>query len=505
MKLMQLWWEGPEFLHHSTALHPFTSGSTVKDIPEKRITSLITQDAALKSDVNIIQRFSSFTRLKRVIAYCFRFKNNALSAKQEVKRKKGPLTVQETSEALTSILRMCQESEFQQELHDLRNKKPLNSKSKILTLHPFLDGDGLIHVGGRLRHAPIEFARKYPVILPKKHHLTELIIRDTHYRNLHAGSQAVLAAVRSSYWHISGKDAIRRVSRKCIVCYRTSPITAAQLMGNLPAHRVTQARPFLNTGVDYAGPFSIKISRNKTGKAYLSIFICLSTKAVHFELVPDLSAVSFLNAIKRLIARRGKCLNLYSDNSTTFVGANNQLLELKEFLAKDTTQSQLQEYLTGQFVNWKFIPPYSPHIGGLWEAAVKSAKTHMKRIIGMTPLTFEELLTILVQIEACLNSRPLTPISNDPTDLQALTPGHFIIGEALNAIPERDLIEVPVNRLTRYQLIIQMKRSFWSRWSQEYISQLQQRFKWKRLEDANIQIGTMVLIKKRILLRLPGH
>lgn len=327
-------------------------------------------------------------------------------------------------------------------------------------MHPFFDDDGIIRAGGRLRHAPIEYSRKYPIILPKKHHLTELIIRDAHYRNLHAGTQAILADVRNNYWPISGKDAIRRVLRKCIICYRVKPTIATQLMGNLPIHRVTQARPFLNTGVDYAGPFNIKISRNKTGKVYLSIFICLATKAVHFELVPDLTTVAFLNAMKRFIARRGRCLTLYSDNSTTFVGANNQLKELKEFLAKEATQAQLKEFLVRQFVTWKFIPPHSPHMGGLWEAAVKFAKTHMKKIIGTNVLSFEELLTVLLQIESCLNSRPLTPITNDPTDLQALTPGHFIIGKALNAIPEHDLTEVPLNRLTRYQLITQIKQNF---------------------------------------------
>jgi len=348
-------------------------------------------------------------------------------------------------------------------------------------------------VGGRLRHAPFEYSKKHPILLPSKHHLTELIIRDAHYRNLHAGPQAVLAAIHNNYWPISGRNAIRRVLRKCIVCFRTKPPTVEQLMGDLPTPRITQARAFINTGVDYAGPFNIKISRNKTGKAYLSIFICLATKAVHFELVSDLTATSFLNAIKRFISRRGRCINLYSDNSTTFVGANNQLLELKEFLAKNT--SQMQQYLIGQLINWRFIPPYSPHMGGLWETAVKSAKTHMKRVIGTTILSFEELYTILVQIEACLNSRPLTPISNDPTDLQALTPGHFLIGEALNAIPEHDLSEVTLNRLTRYQLIMQIKQSFWSKWSQEYISQLQQRSKWKHAKNMNVAIGTMVLLK----------
>lgn len=410
---MELWWKGPKFLQHGPSPQPFKSGKASDKVPEGRVISLIVQDKSSKTNSSIIKRFSSLTKLKRVIAYCLRFKSNALNSN----RSNQPLTVQETNKALIIVIKICQADEFHQELHDLRDQRKINSKSKMLTLHPFLDDDGIIRVGGRLRHAPIEYSRKYPIILPKKHHLTELIIRDAHYRNLHAGTQAILADVRNNYWPISGKDAIRRVLKKCIICYRVKPTIATQLMGNLPIHRVTQARPFLNTGVDYAGPFNIKISRNKTGKAYLSIFICLATKAVHFELVPDLTTVAFLNAMKRFIARRGRCLTLYSDNSTTFVGANNQMKELKEFLAKEATQAQLKEFLVGQFVTWKFIPPHSPHMGGLWEAAVKSAKTHMKKIIGTNVLSFEELLTVLLQIESCLNSRPLTPITNDPTDL----------------------------------------------------------------------------------------
>ncbi|XP_011705133.1 PREDICTED: uncharacterized protein LOC105460385 [Wasmannia auropunctata] len=301
--------------------------------------------------------------------------------------------------------------------------------------------------------------------------------------------------MRNNYWPISGRDAIRRVLRSCVVCFRIKPVSTKQLMGDLPAVRVTQARAFLHTGLDYAGPFSIKISRNKTSKCYLAIFVCLATKAVHFELVLDLKATSFLNAMKRFIARRGKCATLYSDNGTTFVGANNQLLELKECLAQQAVQNQIKNYCTEQFIDWKFIPPYSPHMGGIWEAAVKSAKTHMRKIIGTTALSFEELYTVLTQIEAVLNSRPLTQLANDPTDLQPLTPGHFLIGEPMNAIPEPDISEVPMNRLTRYQLLEQMRQYFWSRWSKEYVIQLQQRYKWKYSEFINICPGAMVLLR----------
>lgn len=199
--------------------------------------------------------------------------------------------------------------------------------------------------------------------------------------------------------------------------------------------------------------------------------------------------------MKRFISRRGKCATLYSDDSTTFTGANNRLTDLKKYLAKETIQQQIHEYLSEQYIEWNFIPPYSPHIGGIWEAAVKSAKTHMRKIIGVNVLSFEELYIIVTQIEACLNSRPITPLSDDTTDLQALTPSHFIIGDAINAIPDFDLTNIPVNRLTRYQLLTQMRQHFWNRWSKEYLSQLQQRFKWKSYNDINLKEGTMVLIK----------
>ncbi|XP_070169554.1 uncharacterized protein [Polyergus mexicanus] len=398
------------------------------------------------------------------------------------------IIIEELDHAMKILIRGCQGHSFAQELHSLRAQSQLHSKSKIIALHPFLDEDGIICVGGRLCNASIEYSQKYPIILPNKHHLTKLIIRDIHYKNLHAGPQAVLAMMRNNYWPISGRGAIRRVLRSCIACFRSKPITANQLMGNLPAVRVTQqSRAFLYTGVDYAGPFTIKVSRNKTSKAYLSIFICLSTKAVHFELVSDLSTVSFLNAlssVSRPVLSHGPLRG----------GANNQLTELKNCLLEETTQKRIHEYLAEQFISWKFIPPYSPHIGGLWEAAVKSAKTHMRKIIGTTPLSFEKLYTVLTLIEACLNSRPITPLSNDPSDLQPLTPGHFLIGDAITAIPEHNLMDLSINCLTRYQLLSQTQQHFWVRWSKEYIAQLRPRVKWKQ-PSVNISPGTMVILK----------
>jgi len=164
--------------------------------------------------------------------------------------------------------------------------------------------------------------------LPTKHPFTKLIIRDAHFRQLHLGPQGLLAYLRQAYWIISGRQVIRRVLRNCIVCFRSRPTNQMQLMGNLPKSRVNPSRTFLHSSLDYAGPFPIKISCNKTGKAYLCIFVCFSTKATHLQLVSDLSTAAFLNALKRFIARRGRCAKLFSENGSNFIGANNELKAL---------------------------------------------------------------------------------------------------------------------------------------------------------------------------------
>jgi len=310
--------------------------------------------------------------------------------------------------------------------------------------------------GGELHHAPLEYSQKHPIVLPNKHHFTKLIIRDVHYRNLHAGPQAVLATLRNDYWPIAGKGSVCQVLRNCIVCFRTKPVSVNQLMGSLPAVRTTQARPFLNTSIDYAGPFNIKISHsNKIGKAYLTIFICLATKVVHFELVTELSSIAFLNALKRFISRREKCATLYSDNSTTFTGANNRLIDLKKYLAKETTQQQIHEIYIRAVYRMEFHSPvFATRRRNMGSRGKVRENTYAKNY--RRKLSFEELYTIMTQIEACLNSRPITPLSDDVTDLQALTLSHFIIGDAINAIPDSDMTNVPVNRLTRYQLLTQL-------------------------------------------------
>lgn len=268
-------------------------------------------------------------------------------------------------------------------------------------------------------------------------------------------------------------------------------------MGDLPAERVTPTYPFLSTGVDLCGPFYYRHVGRKSLpiKSYVAIFVCLVTKAVHVEHVADLSTNAFISALKRFVARRGRPAVIECDNAKNFVGASRELAELSKQFASQEHQHIVTSHCSEDGIWFKFIPPRSPNFGGIWEAAVKSCKKHLKATVGTSILLKDDFETLLIQTESCLNSRPLTQLSSDPEDLEVLTPGHFLIHRPLVAVREPSYEELPKNRLDRYQHNQELLRRIWKRWSSEYLSGLLPRTKWTRQRD-NIDIGTMVLVKE---------
>ena len=361
-------------------------------------------------------------------------------------------------------------------------------------MHPFLDEKGILRVGGRLHQSKISLNQRHPIILPADAHITKLIISEIHQLTLHGGPQLVLNILNCRYWVLGARRIVRQIVQKCIVCFRQCPSSHQQLMGNLPLARLEPCRPFLRSGVDYAGPVHLRLSKGrgiKTTKGYIAVFICMVTGAMHLELASDLTSSAFVAVFKRFVARRGRCTDIYSDNGTNFKGAQRELLHLYREISKD---EKLNKLIVNGGTIWHFNPPSSPHMGGYWEAAVKRVKYHLKRILGNTTLTFEEFTTTLCQIEACINSRPLCPASLDPADLNALTPGHFLIGEPLLSVPEPDLRPVSTNLMTRWQHVQQLYQHFWSRWHKEYLIQLQNRHKWQQ-PNRNLEIGELVIIR----------
>lgn len=491
-----LWWKGPSWLSKAETEWPTPISLPISDeLPEMKRECKsfhVTQN----NIIDVFNKFSTLTRLQRVTAYCFRFFFN--SRKQKHDRTTGSLSVTELDFAIKRLVKLSQLETFNNEIKLLTDNQTLQS-SKLLSLAPFVDIDGFLRVGGRLKHSNLNFNAKHPLLLHSKHRLTKLIFEHEHRKLLHAGPQLLLNTIRQTYWPIAGMNLAKRTVRSCVVCFKFKPKFITNFMGDLPEHRVTAMTPFYVTGIDYAGPFFVKDRKGrgcKVTKAYVCLFICFAVKAIHLELVTDLSTECFLAALRRFSARRGYPRHIWSDNATNFAGASKVLNQLHEFF--EASKDEILNECSQNNIEWHFIPPTSPHFGGLWESGVKSTKSHLLKVIGDVKLTYEELNTILIQVEATLNSRPMYPMSSDPNDLSPLTPAHFLVNKSLVTVPDPNVLDIPINKLSRYQLLQQINQSFWKRWSNDYLSYLQTRNKWKQ-HSQPLSIGTLVLLKNENL------
>ncbi|XP_055838638.1 uncharacterized protein LOC129906759 [Episyrphus balteatus] len=365
-----IWFDGPEFLKYPPNQWPENP-----KVDQLNLDSSILETKKIKTvlvcfqvDTEFLERLGKYSDIRktvRIIAYILRFRKIS-KGKNELKG--TPLSADELNEATMSLV--C----------------------KTISI-PGCYSRELLRVGGRIRNSDENYDVKFPIILPGDSHFVKQYIRHLHIQNYHAGPQALLGFIRDRFWVTNARPLVRSMIFKCVHCNKYKPKLCDQVMGNLPKDRVTPGRPFEICGVDFCGPMltSWKIRGKVPYKSYVSVFVCFVTKAVHLELVSDLSSDAFIAALKRLIDKG---------------------------------------------IQFEFIPPRAPHFGGIWEVAVKSAETLLTRTFGGAILTFEELNTALVEVEAILNSRPITAMSSDPSDFTALTPGHFLIGCPINSFPE---------------------------------------------------------------------
>lgn len=504
LESQELWWKGPIWLSapNLTIAENHTVPDTILEI--KAVHNLNCNEISMENEF-VLSKFWNLMKLTRVLAYCFRFYE---LCKQKLHAKTiNPIgtftnlfpnfvTTDELKRALNVCVKISQRFYFSKEIVDLMNGRHVDKKSSLYSLHPFVDDSHILRVGGRLYNAPLPHDTKHPIILSGKSHLAYLIVDQIHQRTLHGGPLLMLNVIRCTYWITKVKLLVKSHVRRCVKCVRQAPQLVSQLMGNLPSCRVTVAKPFSNSGVDFAGPVFLKSSKLRTArtvKAYIALFICTATKAIHLELVSELTTSAFIAAFKRFTSRRGHCSHLYSDCGSNFIGASAELVRL----INQTTSAlptEISELLASDGTVWHFIPPGSPHFGGLWEAGVRSLKHHLKRDLGDNKLTFEEYATLLAQIECCLNSRPISAMSDSADDLSALTPGHFLVFGPPIIVPNENLLDVPINRLNRWQHIERILQSFWQRWKQEYLTNLQHRYKWASLQNP-VKINDLVLVK----------
>ncbi|XP_041968345.1 uncharacterized protein LOC121725422 isoform X2 [Aricia agestis] len=500
----KIWWDGPQFLEKDESFWPSLPKISKENLPEticnlsvtnsskNNYENKITQSLVNLSILqNLIDKYSDINKLQRVVAYILRFIYNLKNKNNKIK---GFLTCTELQNSLNLILHASQLEMFPEEYSLLKEGKSLPRKNRLISLTPFLDANNLIRVGGRLANSQYDYNVKHSVILCNKHPLTKIIFRNAHERLLHGGPQLLLSFIRQSYWPLGGRNLAKGIVNKCVQCFRQKATSIQPIMGQSPACRSALEFPFLHCSADYGGPILIADRKGrgcKLIKSYLCIFTCLAVKAVHLELVTDLTKEAYLATLNRFISRRGKPQSIMSDNGTNFVGAANLINNMLQESNAISTISQ-------EGIEFSFSPAYSPHFNGVAEAAVRCTKYHLKRLLKLTNLTYEEMATLLTQIEGILNSRPITPLSNEPSDLTALTPSHFLIGRPLLSVPHPCVSDVSITSLERYKRVELLRQHFWNRFHNEYVLLLQQKTKWTAASSA-LSEGALVLVKDKSL------
>ncbi|GBM18026.1 hypothetical protein AVEN_238413-1 [Araneus ventricosus] len=403
------WWNGPSVLQSDELPETVCECSDPDEdyLPELKSKNskndfVLTLNSSKTFFDYIVNRSNRILTVVRILSFLFRFISNCRNPES---KRKGPLASEELSEAEHYLIKQCQFEVFSAEVTAMMSGDNISNKSKILNLSPFLDNKGVMRAGGRLENSQLPYSGKHLIILSSKGKLTEMIVRYYHEKYFHLGPQHLLFQIRQKYWPIHGRNVCRKIVHNCVVCFKVKPKEYSQKMGNLPKERITPNKVFSSTGIDLCGPFLIKNKYQRKGpeiKVYVCIFNCLVTKAIHLEIISDLTSQSLIATLKRFISRRGKCHKIFSDNGSNMVGANRALRDLNK-LVRDRNES-LYAFFAEENIEWSFIPPRSPNWGGLWEANIKAFKYHFKRVARNSKFSYEELITLTTQIEAILNS-----------------------------------------------------------------------------------------------------
>ena len=509
---LERWINGPSFLTQSDDEWP-QQPAELDDPREEEMefkkakvcaSTTIPQPPAISDQ--LFKRFSSWDRLKKIIAWILRYKANLRKSVKEKKLARStiaaqfrspisPITVNEMNDAEIEICKLVQEDSFKEELLHLRQSQPplnrnssLKKTSTIYKLDPIIDG-GVIRVGGRLERAPLDSDVKHPVILPKSHHVVDLIIMHYHKASGHSGLEYTLSLVRERYWIVNARANVRKITHSCFDCKRRQAPVLQQKMASLPEDRITPNKPpFTYVGVDCFGPFLVRRGRSMA-KRYGVLFTCLVTRAIHIEVAYSLDTESFINALRRFIARRGKPEEIRSDNGGNFVKGEK---ELSNAIA-DWNQAKIHESMLQRNIKWIFNPPASSHHGGVWERCIRTVRKVLKTLVREQVMDDESINTLMCEVESIVNGRPLTKVSDDPHDLEALTPNHLLLLNPGSSFPPGRFSKEDNCSRRRWRQVQYLADVFWRRWIREYLPSLQPRQKWNE-RCRNVKVGDIVLI-----------
>ncbi|XP_048048490.1 uncharacterized protein LOC125269604 isoform X1 [Megalobrama amblycephala] len=487
------WFSGPKFLWERDLSKPIeTSFELSLEDPEVKIARVLkTEDSDKVNLIDRLSKFSSWSRAVRAVARLMRRVNKDKSSHLS--------TVFERQKAELHIIKCLQSCVFKDELMRLKRGLSVSSHSELYPLDSFLDEDGVLKVGGRLRHSNYSESLKHPAIIPQNHSVTKMIIAHCHEKIKHQGKGFTINEVRShGYWIPGISKSVASYIRRCVACRKLRRPTEIQKMADLPSERVNPSPPFMYTGMDCFGPFLVKRGRSVC-KRYGLLLTCLCSRAVHIEMLTDMTTDSFINALRCFIAIRGTVQQIRSDQGTNFMGAKN---EFKKALEEIDTE-RVAAFLSEKQCDFVMNAPHASHVGGVWERQIRTVRSVLNSILSSHPAKLDDssLRTFLYEAMAIVNSRPLTvDCLTDPKSLRPITPNHLLTLKSTAALPPPGKFEEDVYARKRWRQVQYLAEQFWSRWRQEYLANLTARQKWL-VPKRNIQIGDIVIVKDDDLLR----
>ena len=501
LSVNHIWWEGPEFLKTEK------SGWPNKELPVKEndeevrskfelsfhIRMLPTEETTEKGLAELHlhpKQFSSLFRLHLVMSMVLRWIANLKNKK--INRISGMITLKELTETKQLYQRWSQQNWYKKEVELLHTGKEISKNSKLISMNPWLDNQGVMRASSRLSEADqLSWKLRFPVLLSKECAYTKLLVRELHQRELHAGPSFIYNQLVKEYWIPAARDLVKHVQQNCNYCKLRISRPAQPEMAPLPVLRTQiSVKPFENCSLDYAGPFYTKQGRGRSQlKRYLCLFVCMASRAVHFEMAYDLSTDGFLRALIRMTNRRGNPTTILSDNGTNFVGAAKELSEL----ISGWNKNLLNQEMLKRGIEWSFNPPLAPHFNGVHEIMVRSAKKILMKLFNKADITDEELMTAFIMAENQLNMRPLTYQTSNLGDPLPITPNDFLQGRLGEDVYIEAAENSKYNIQKRWRHLQHLASMFWRRWRQEWLPKLRDRQKWSR-KHANLSIGDIVLV-----------
>jgi Pao retrotransposon peptidase/Family of unknown function (DUF5641)/Protein of unknown function (DUF1759)/Integrase zinc binding domain len=479
------WLKGPGFLYLNEEQWPVTSiiETASEGFIEEEWVAVVTEQESAFPDV---QRFSSWLKLVRTTAWSQRFIRNCRV--EPGNRQGGGLTVEEIELAERAWWLKVQDDCFGGERRSSKSGEMFSYR--IDRLSPFRDTDGILRIAGRIERAGnVALTTRNPVILDGNHRYVELMIQHHHRKANHQGVETVINQLRERFWILKCRRTVKKQFASCYECKKRKAKPAQPLMGQLPEERFAyHEKPFTNTGVDFFGPFLVSVGR-RTEKRYGVLFTCLSVRAIHLEIAHDLSTNSCIMAVRRMVSRRGAVRKMFSDNGTNLRGADRELREAVQQL----DNAEFRDGVVTESIEWHFIPPASPHMGGAWERMIGTVKRALLTVMAHQRMNDEILLTVFAEVESIVNNRPLTYVSDDHTDPMSITPNHFLIGST-NLTSSPGVFNTDDDNWRRRWRIAQfLTDQFWKRWLKEYVPTLVNRSKWRKPER-NLAVGDLAVI-----------